>query len=355
MTEINLALTPASRLDVIDVRRRIRENHGDILDSYDRVLYCSHHTTGGYIDQELAHRLNHSLDSIHAFLRAFQRLFPAGKSYRHDDMASRAELTEEQRKDEPPNADSHLSFISAGIENCVDYRNDERGRPVYFIDLDGVNHKDQARRRRSTIVGFDKDRLVDRFSVKAPVADEHIGSVDLNNEEIGLFEKAEDLIRQQGIQKGWVEFELAPDQLGAGLTVNEYEILLMQHDLASVLKNPLEYAITSGQYLFRNPLALPGKSWQYVKYDFIRMINSVLHVPGFRKLLPDQAVRRLFTTSASHFLGMKRAVRFLVLPGEESDECGSIVKGTYQSPILVQWKKPNSGSRRIIATLRECL
>ena len=139
MKEINLALTPATRLDVIDVRRRVREEYGDILDPYARALYCSHHTTGGYIDQELAHRLNNSLDSIHTFLRAFQRLFPAGKSYRHDDMASREELTEAEREDEPPNADSHLSFISAGIENCVAYRNDERSQPVYFIDLDGVN------------------------------------------------------------------------------------------------------------------------------------------------------------------------------------------------------------------------
>ena len=355
MKEINLALTPATRLDVIDVRRRVREEHGDILDPYARVLYCSHHTTGGYIDQELAHRLNNSLDSIHTFLRAFQRLFPAGKSYRHDDMASRVELTETEREDEPPNADSHLSFISAGIENCVAYRNDERSQPVYFIDLDGVNHKDQARSRHSTIVGFDKDRLVDQFSVEAPVADEHIDSVDLNNEKVGLFAKAEDLVRARGIAKGWIEFELDPDQPGAGLTVNEYETLLMEHDLVSVLKNPLEYAITGGQYLLRNPLALPGKSWQYVKYDFIRIMNSVLHVPGFRKLLPDRAIRRLFTTSASHFLGMKRAVRFLVLPGEGSDGCGSIVKGTYQSPILVQWKKAHAGRRRVLATLRECL
>ncbi len=354
MKEIHLSLTPASRLDVIDVRHRIREHYGDVFDPYERALYCSHHTTGGYIDQGLAHRLNNSLDSIHTFLRAFQRLFPPGKSYQHDNMALRTELTEAQREDEPPNADSHLSFISAGIESCVAYRN-ERSQPVYFIDLDGVNHKDKARNRRSTIVGFNKERLVDRFSIEAPVPDEHVGSVDLKCEEVGLFEQAKDLIRRRGIEKGWIEFELDPKQLGAGLTVNEYETLLMQHDLASVLKNPMEYAITGGRYLFRNPLALPGKSWQYVKYDFIRMINSVLNAPTLSKLFPDRAVRRLFTTPASHFLGMKRAVRFLVLPNGQSDGCGSIVQGTYQSPILVQWKKARSGRRRVIATLRECL
>ena len=354
MKEIHLSLTPASRLDVIDVRHRIREQYGDVLAPYERALYCSHHTTGGYIDQGLAQRLNHSLDSIHTLLRAFQRLFPPGKSYQHDNMALRTELTPAQREDEPPNADSHLSFISAGLESCVAYRN-EGNQPIYFIDLDGVNHKDQARSRRSTIVGFNKERLVDRFSIEAPVGDGHIASVDLTCNELGLFEQARDLVRRHGIKSGWIEFALDPKQLGAGLTVNEYETLLMEHDLASVLKNPLEYALTGGRYLFRNPLALPGKSWQYVKYDFIRMVNSVVNAPKFGKLLPDRAVRRLFTTPASHFLGMKRAVRFLVLPGGQSDECGSIVQGTYQSPILVQWKKVRSGRRRVIATLRECL
>ena len=354
MTEINLSLTPSTRLDVIDVRRRIRERHGDILDPYDRVLYCSHHTTGGYIDQGLASRLNNSLESIHNFLRAFQRFFPPGRSYQHDKMSLRSELTEDQRKDEPPNADSHLSFISAGIESCVDYRN-EPDQPVYFIDLDGVNHKNQARSRRSTIVGFNEDRLVDRFEVEAEMGGAAIDSLDLQSEKIGMFEKVRDLIRQRGIEKGWVECELDPNQIGAGLTVNEYETLLMKHDLASVLKNPLEYAITGGKYLFRNPLALPGKSWQYVKYDFFRMINRALNVPGFRNLLPDRAVRRLLAAPASHFLGMKRSVRFLVLNNGQADGCGSIVKGTYQSPILVQWKKTRSRSRRVIVTLRECL
>ena len=105
MTELKIELTPATRLDVINVQQCIRERYGDVLDEYNRVLYYSHHTTGGYIDQGLAQRLNHRLDSIHTFLRTFQKLFPPGKSYQHDNMALRTELTEEERENEPPNAD----------------------------------------------------------------------------------------------------------------------------------------------------------------------------------------------------------------------------------------------------------
>ena len=354
MTELKIELTPATRLDVINVQQSIRECYGDVLDEYDRVLYCSHHTTGGYIDQGLAQRLNHRLDSIHTFLRTFQKLFPPGKSYQHDNMSLRTELTEEERENEPPNADSHLSFISSGLQSCVAYRN-ERDQPVYFVDLDGVNHKNQTRRRLSTIVGFNKDRLVDRFDLEVPASDQDIDSIDLKSEQVGLFEKSQDLIRQHGIEKGWIEFELDPNQPGAGLTVNEYETLLIQHDLASVLRNPMRYAVAGGQYLFRNPLAIPGKTWQYVKYDFIRMINRTLNVPGFSKLFTDRTVRRLFTAPASHFLGMKRSVRFLVACNGHPGGCGSILQGRYQSPILVQWKKALHGSRNVTATLRECM
>ncbi len=354
MTELKVELTPVTRLDVINVQQCIRERHGDILDEYARVLYCSHHTTGGYIDQALAQRLNHSLDSIHAFLQTFQKLFPPGKSYQHDNMSLRTELTEEERENEPPNADSHLSFISSGLQTCVSYHN-ERGQPVYFVDLDGVNHKNQKRRRLSTIVGFNKDRFVDRFELEAPTSDRDIDSINLNSEQVGLFEKSQELIRQHGLEKGWIEFELDPNQPGAGLTVNEYETLLIQHDLASVLKNPLQYAAAGGQYLFRNPLAIPGKAWQYVKYDFVRMVNKTLNVPGLSKLFTDRTVRRLFTAPASHFLGMKRSIRFLVVCDGLSDGCGSILQGRYQSPILVQWKKAVRGSRTVTATLRECI
>ena len=53
--EVSLEVNPAARLDVIDVGQEVRD-HGDILQPFPRALYCSFHTTAGYLDQGLATR-----------------------------------------------------------------------------------------------------------------------------------------------------------------------------------------------------------------------------------------------------------------------------------------------------------
>ena len=64
----------------------------------------------------------------------------------HDRLALRTELSDAQRQDEPQNGDSHLTFIGAGLQNCVTYVN-RPGMPVYFIDLDGMYHNVRRNRR----------------------------------------------------------------------------------------------------------------------------------------------------------------------------------------------------------------
>ena len=64
-------------------------------------------------------------------------------------MELRTELSDAQKDVEPHNADSHLTYLGAGLRNCVTYRT-RPDAPVYFIDLDGTN--DVASRRRTTIV-----------------------------------------------------------------------------------------------------------------------------------------------------------------------------------------------------------
>ena len=151
--EISLALVPRARLDVIDVTQRITQEFGDLLQPYRRALYCSYHTTAGYLEQSLCARLRYSRERVAPFIRAFQGLFPPGAGYRHDQLQFRAELSEEERRREPRNADSHLTFISSGLRNCVTYVN-RPGTPVYFIDLDGIHEKGR-RTRRTTVLGYD--------------------------------------------------------------------------------------------------------------------------------------------------------------------------------------------------------
>ena len=53
---------------------------------------------------------------------------------------------------------------------------------------------------------------------------------------------------------------------------------------------------------------------------------------------------------ASRFLRMKRSVSLLVSDREGSGK-GTIVEGTYQSPILVQWHRGNRQARVLDVTL----
>src|SRR5476649_1048797 len=155
-TELRLTLAPQRRFEAIDVNTRIAEAAGDLLQRHERVLYCSFHTTAGYLDQSLSVRLHNSDDRLSQFFRTFHALFPQGAPYRHDQMDLRTELSDEQKEVEPRNGDSHLTFIGAGLRNCVTYRT-QPNAPVYFIDLDGMCEASR-RRRTTTILGYDQER-----------------------------------------------------------------------------------------------------------------------------------------------------------------------------------------------------
>ena len=48
-------------------------------------------------------------------------------------------------------------------------------------------------------------------------------------------------------------------------------------------------------------------------------------------------------------LSVRRSVSLLV--SDNGNGSGEIVKGTYQSPILMQWRKPEGARRRLVADL----
>ena len=81
-TELRLTLAPQRRFEAIDVNTRIAETAGDLLRRHQRVLYCSFHTTAGYLDQSLSVRLRDSQDRLSKFFRTFHALFPHGAEYR---------------------------------------------------------------------------------------------------------------------------------------------------------------------------------------------------------------------------------------------------------------------------------
>lgn len=343
--EVSLEVNPSSRLDVIDVRGQLPKDQAEALEPFSRALYCSFHTTAGYLDQGLATRLQQSGEpGVEPFVRVFQTIFPEGAGYEHDKLHLRSELSEEQRRSEPQNADSHLAFIGAGLRNCVTYVN-RPGEPVYFVDLDGVNGG-QPRQRQTTIVGFTEEEEVVRQRLVVPVSGHPVDSVNLKDPRLGLYEQLEALTAKYEIAKGRIQISLAPGERHAGLTVNEYETLLMRHDLAEVLREPFRFMAEKGLHMLSRPRAIPNRSLDYAKYDLVRVFNQLFEVFGMNEGVVEKLASRVLAFPASRFLRMKRSVSLLVSDrGEEGR--GRPVQGTYQSPILVQWSQAQRKQREI--------
>jgi thiamine phosphate synthase YjbQ (UPF0047 family) len=257
--ELDLRLQPQARYDVIDVRHAAREQHGDALDGYPRGLYCSFHTTAGYLDQGLATRLQQEGEpGVEPFVKVFQTIFPEGAGYEHDQLHRREDLTTEERAVEPQNADSHLTFMAAGLSTCVSYVN-RRNEPVCFVDLDGVTNG-RPRRRLTSIVGFNREKEVARIRIPVPMSDHPVDSINLKDPRLGNYDEIVALVKTHGVTSGRVRLELARGERQAGLTVNEYETLLMRHDLAVVLRNPFRFAAEKGRSIFAHPRAIPSKA-----------------------------------------------------------------------------------------------
>jgi hypothetical protein len=152
------------------------------------------------------------------------------------------------------------------------------------------------------------------------------------------------------VEKGRVDIALDPGQRHAGLTVNEYETLLMRHDLVEVLKDPLRFAKQKGKHILDDPFAVPGKTLNYARYDFVRVFNSLVEAFGLDNSAVESLAAQLLAVPARRFLRMKRRISFLA-----SDPDGSgrarLVRGTYQSPILVQWGRAEQQVRTVEVSL----
>ena len=346
--EFTLELSPRARVDVIDVRRLVSATHGDSLNDYPRVLCCSFHTTAGYLDQSVASRLHQSQAGVMPYIDLFRTMFPEGAGYEHDKLERRTELTEAQKPAEPQNADSHLAFMAGALRTLVSYRN-RPDEPVCFVDLDGV-HAGRPRRRTTTVLGYSREEPVATARLVVPVSGHAVDSVNLKNPNLGIYEQCAELVGRHGVTKGRIRLTLAPGERHAGLTVNEYETLLMRHDLSEVLRDPLRFMAEKAGHILGNPRAIPAKTLDYAKYDLVRVFNEFVDILGLRESFVESVLSRAIAMPAARFLRMKRAVSLLV-SDRNSEGQGTIIEGTYQSPILVQWHRGPRPSRVLDVTL----
>src|SRR4029450_11050335 len=140
-------------------------------------------------------------------------------------------------------------------------------------DLHGVT-PGRPRRRLTSIVGFTREREVSRLRIDVPVSDHPVDSVNLKDPKLGIYDQIVALVKAQGGTSGRVRLELAGSERQAGLTVNEYETLLMRHDLAEVLRNPFRFAAEKGRHMWAAPRSIPAKALDYAKYDMVRGLDQ---------------------------------------------------------------------------------
>ena len=350
--EVALDIRPRARFDVIDVRKRAADAFDNALADYPRCLYASGHTTAGYLPQSLAARLAARPQGLRPYVDLFRTVFPEGAGYLHDRLELRTELEPEQRRIEPANADSHLAFMGSGLHACVSYDASRPG-PVHFVDLDGTNNG-VPRGRKTTLVGYSDEVEVARTTLRVPVSSHPIDAVSLKQAEFGLYEQLAEFIDAHGIEKGRVRLELGSNEQHASLTVNEYETLLMQHDLAEVLHDPLRFAAEKARHAWNDPLAVPAKALGYAKYDMVRALNRLVDALGLQASRIERIVARALEVPAARFLRMRRSVDLLVSDSKHPGK-GAVVEGTYQAPILVQWRSAPDAVREISVSLHRLL
>ena len=261
-------------------------------------------------------------------------------------MEFRTELTEAQKVVEPRNGDSHLTYIGAGLRNCVTYRT-RPAAPVYFIELDGMTEA-MRRERTTTVLAYDEERVIERTSVRIPVSKHPVDSVNLADPRLGLLDQINDLIARHGLGRGRVDLVIDPSERNVGLTVNEYETLLMQNDLVDVLRDPLRFAKIKARNALNDPFAVPGKTLNYAKFDAVQLLNSLMEALHLDQSSFERLIAKVMSVPARRFL---RSRRVSFLAATDADHGARLVRGTYQSPILVQWQPAERQERHIDVVL----
>ena len=342
--QATLRIKPAFRIGLFDVRGRLREKFGSDFTQYSKEFYISDHTTAGYLDQRLIELLEHDSANIQDYLKVFQKLFPPDADYAHDKLNLRTELSNQQCVVEPLNADSHLTFMGGGLRNCASYKL-QGNEPVWFVELDGV-HAGGARTRRTMVIAYNGEEDVARMQIQVAAAAHPIDAQNLRDPRLGFISKLQKVAQEHQVSFGRFDISLPSDERHVGLTVNEYETLLMTHDLRKVLENPLRFVAQIGKEAIQAPWSIPAKALNYAQYDFVQLFNELMDRVGVRSPVMELLVNQVLAIPAAHFLRMKREISLPVL-NRQVKGIGEIGWGTYQSPILVQWKVAAGPSRTL--------
>ena len=343
--DLTLALSARARFDVVDMRARLSSEHGDALAAYPYALYWSAHTTAGFLDRRLGPHLGPA--RVASYVEALRRIFPEGAGYAHDWLDCRADLDAAQRAVEPRNGDSHLAFIAGGLRPCVTHPN-RAGEIVCFVDLDGMNDG-RSRRRITRVIGFHREAIVAQMQLQVPVSGFPIDSINLKDTRLGVWNQLVDFVAGADASRGRLHLALGQGEKDAALTINEFETLLMKHDLHALLRNPLRFMTEEYRTTLANPRAVAGRALDYARYDLVRVLNSGLGTLRLHGSCLEALLTRALAVPVSRLLRIRRSINLLVAP--RPDGRLAPVEGRYQSPILIQWQRASRGVRVLDVTL----
>jgi hypothetical protein len=194
---------------------------------------------------------------------------------------------------------------------------------------------------------YNHEKQVYENEIEVPVSHHPIDSINLRDARLGYIDKLNELLEMYEIEQGRIDISLHPSENFAGITVNEYETLLMTHDLPDVLRNPIKFMGAKGKYLLQNPQIIPSRTREYAKYDLVQIFNEIMDTFHFSETTIETILAKFLALRAERFLQVKNSISLLV-----SNKGGSgpakVVQGTYQSPILVQWKQSPNRKRRLM-------
>lgn len=342
--EVTLHLAARARVDITDVRDLAAEACQGALGGFAHCAYCSPHTTAGYLPPSLVARLQVRSRGLGPYIELLRTIFPENAGYSHDELARRTELTPSQRRTEPRNGDSHLAFIGGGLRAYVTAPS-SGADPVLFIDLDGMSGG-RPRQRSTRLVGFNGEVEVARRTIPVRVSPGPIDAVDLQDPRHGLYQEIDELLARHGVAKGRVHLALAPGELGACLTVNEYETLLMRDDMADVLQDPLRFAARRTRHLWADPAGGAQSAIECARGDLARAVGRFVDAAGLGASWIEHILRLIVAVPTSRFLLTRRSIDLLV----SDDQCpgrGQVFHGRYQAAVLLQWHRAARHTRAI--------
>ena len=126
----------------------------------------------------------------------------------------------------------------------------------------------------------------------------------------------------------------------------------MRHDLVDILRNPVKFMGPKGKYLLQNPHTIPSRTIEYAKYDLVHLFNELMDVFQLSESMLERILSKFIALPASRFLRMKRQISLLIT-NNRANRLGKIVQGTYQSPVLVQWKSNGKPFRLLDVTITQ--